>query len=1024
MRKRFLISIIVVMAVVFAAGLLMMPAKSVSADVDVTIEPGQTLAVDFKYDRVWWLKFETKKDGLFRISSTGSIDTKVYLYASKDSTSSIAVNDDSGEGTNFSLTRFLEAGTYYFKVGPYSNTASVSSNDTCVTLSDVGGGEKVVEINKKNFPDDNFRAYVDSKLDVLKDGYLTSGEISVTTEIDVTSLSIENLKGIGYFSELVYLKCSGNAFASLDLTKNTKLAELYCCNNSNLKSIDLTGCSVVSRVFCYNNSNLTALKLKGCSNLSELDCYGTGLTSLNLSTCSRLYELECNNTKISTLNLSGFKNLYTLKCYGSPLSSLNVSGCTKLDYLLCNSTELTSLDVSSCTNLRSLYCEECKDLTSLKLNSSLTTLNCADCKLSSLNLSNCADLYYLNCFNCGIKKLNISSCPWLGMVYDENNKKGSGDNTYYSATISRKDCYLKFDSNTTVTTISNPDETAVEINTTNFPDFNFRNIIKGYDLNGDDKLSNLELSSITKLEIYARNIEKLDGIKYLTSLRYLDCDSNKLTSLNLSKNTKLETLKCANNKLTKLSLSSNTKITSLYCGSNKLSALDLSKLTGLKYLDCDGNTLSSLDLSKNTKLEMLYCFDNKLKTIDLSKNVALEEFVCDSNYLTKLDLSKNTNLLRLSCGDNIISSLDLSKNTKLENLLCYSNKLTKLNISKNTKLVACICSGNDITKLDISACPNLVKAYKEGGNDDNVPYDYYFNYYYGYYGMFSPAGSAGVSYRFYDNIGNSFMLNVDKRVKIIADVTISLDKKTANVVCGMTITLKATTNSTNAVSWKSSDTKIATVDSTGKITGKQAGKVTITATVSGKSAKCTVTVLYKDVTKSSDFWYAPTNYLTAKGVVKGYANQTEFRPANNCTRAQMVTFLYRLQGEPKTKSNKCQFEDVKSTDYFFKPVIWAVEKGITTGVSAKKFNPQGVCTRAQTVTFLWRMAGKPEPGKNVKKFPDVKTKDYFYKATLWASEKKILAGLPDGTFNPQGKCLRRQMVTFLYKYDKYINGKG
>ncbi len=256
-------------------------------------------------------------------------------------------------------------------------------------------------------------------------------------------------------------------------------------------------------------------------------------------------------------------------------------------------------------------------------------------------------------------------------------------------------------------------------------------------------------------------------------------------------------------------------------------------------------------------------------------------------------------------------------------------------------------------------------------------------------------------------------------------VELSLDKKSANVVCGGTLTLKATLkNSTAAVSWKSSDTKIATVDSKGKITAKMAGTVTITASAAGKKMECKVTVLYKDVTKTTDFWYAPTNYLTAKGVVKGYANQTEFRPANDCTRAQMITFLYRLQGEPKTKSTTCKFTDVKSTEYFYKPVIWAVEQGITTVPSDKKFNPQTVCTRAMTVTFLWRMAGKPEPKTTKNPFPDVEKTDYFYKATLWASEMKILAGLPDGTFQPQGKCLRRQMVTFLYKYDKYVNGKG
>ena len=259
--------------------------------------------------------------------------------------------------------------------------------------------------------------------------------------------------------------------------------------------------------------------------------------------------------------------------------------------------------------------------------------------------------------------------------------------------------------------------------------------------------------------------------------------------------------------------------------------------------------------------------------------------------------------------------------------------------------------------------------------------------------------------------------------EIPAVVPLKINKKNASVVCGNSLTLKAEGASTD-VAWKSSDNKIATVDKNGKVTAKMAGTVTVTASAGGMTATCTVTVLYKDVTDSSDFWYAPTNYLTAKGVVKGYANQTEFRPSNDCTRAQMVTFLYRLQGEPKTKATTCKFGDVKSGDYFYKPVIWAVENGITTGVSAAKFEPQKVCTRAQTVTFLWRMAGKPEPAKNAKKFTDVETKDYFYKATLWASGMKILAGYDDGTFKPQGKCLRRQMVTFLYKYDKYVNGKG
>ena len=351
-----------------------------------------------------------------------------------------------------------------------------------------------------------------------------------------------------------------------------------------------------------------------------------------------------------------------------------------------------------------------------------------------------------------------------------------------------------------------------------------------------------------------------------------------------------------------------------------------------------------------------------------------------------------------------------------------------------------VCYKNKITQLDIRKCPKLVNLVKEGTRSEH---------------------DGIIEYK--DDDGN--ILAFDKTVNLITGlptptptvapttnptatpsptakpavkptgapaeptkataVSLALNKKTANVVCGKTLTLKATlTGSSDKITWKSSDTKIATVDVNGKITAKMAGEVTITATAAGKSAKCVVTVLYKDVTNSKDFWYAPTNYLTAKGVVKGYDNQTKFKPANKCTRAQMVTFIWRLQGEPKPKASKCKFSDVKKTDYFYKACIWGNENHIVEGYKNGTFGPQIVCARRHAVTFLWRLAGKPSPKNAKNKFKDVKKSDYFYTATLWASEKKILAGYSDGTFRPNGDCLRRQMVTFLYKYDRYINKKG
>ncbi|MBP5654047.1 MAG: S-layer homology domain-containing protein [Clostridiales bacterium] len=246
------------------------------------------------------------------------------------------------------------------------------------------------------------------------------------------------------------------------------------------------------------------------------------------------------------------------------------------------------------------------------------------------------------------------------------------------------------------------------------------------------------------------------------------------------------------------------------------------------------------------------------------------------------------------------------------------------------------------------------------------------------------------------------------------------------IVCGNTAKAQAAVSpSDKQVTFTSSDPKIASVDSSGNVKGIMAGKVTITATTSdGVKASVTVQILYKDVTSAKDFWYAPTYYLTDSGVVKGYDKQTKFKPANKCTRAQMVTFIWRLMGEPAPKTSVCKFSDVKKSDYFYNACLWGNENHIVEGYKNGTFGPQIVCARRHAVTFLWRLAGQPSPSSSANKFKDVKKSDYYYTATLWASEKGILAGYSDGTFRPNGDCLRRQMVTFLYKYDKFVNNKG
>ena len=770
------------------------------------------------------------------------------------------------------------------------------------------------------------------------------------------------------FAASCYMSCYGMNIENITgIEKFTNLMSLNFGNNS-LTSVDLSKNTKIRYIYLYSSTGIKSLNLSGCNDLEYLDCsYCTNLKSLDVSNKTKLRSLYCYNSAIGTLNVSGCTSLNDLYCESNELKTLDVKTCKKLREFDCSYNNLKSLDVSGLEHLVELYCYDNR----------ITTLNCGGC--TQLDLVE-ADYNH-------IQNADFSKCKYLR--------------------------YLEIDGN---------------------------------------QLETLDLSSCK-------------------NLTYLDCYSNNLTSLDISGCPRLYYVSAKLNDLTDLDVSGCPILSEVYDETNWDSSdkyyysyiqgydaylkIDLDvkvKKAAETYIDINETNFpdaafrsyllsSGYDQDsdgKFSKKEILMIKDIDIPSAGITKLDGIEFFTeleylgCSSNSLTNLDVSKNTKLQVLSCAENQIASLDLSNNSYLVRLYCMYNKLTSLDISNNEDLTSLGCHGNNIKELDLSDNPKLAAVYKN-------PF----------------ATNETTDAKEYSSEDGDVYLSLDKKQVVRTEkptptptatptpkptataaptaaptakpveVNLTLDKNVLSIVCGKSGSLKATlTGATGTIAWATSDKKIATVDGSGKITTKQAGTVTITATAAGKSASCVVTVLYKDVTKTKDFWFAPTNYLTAKNVVKGYDNQTKFKPANDCTRAQMVTFLWRLAGEPKPKATTTKFKDVKKSAYYYKPVIWAVEKGITTGVSKTKFNPSGVCTRAQTVTFLWRMANKPAPKTSKNPFKDVKKKDYFYKAVLWASEKKIVAGYKDGTFKPQGKCLRRQMVTFLYKYDKYVNGKG
>lgn len=153
-------------------------------------------------------------------------------------------------------------------------------------------------------------------------------------------------------------------------------------------------------------------------------------------------------------------------------------------------------------------------------------------------------------------------------------------------------------------------------------------------------------------------------------------------------------------------------------------------------------------------------------------------------------------------------------------------------------------------------------------------------------------------------------------------------------------------------------------------------------------------------------------WAVREGITSG-TTATTFSPGASCTRAQMVTFLYRAAGSPKASGSN-PFRDVSADTYYYDAVLWAVENGITSGISADAFAPDAMVTRAQTVTFLYRAAGSPAaaPGSS---FADVRSDAYYADAVFWAVEKGITSGTAAAAFSPDADCTRAQIVTFLYR---------
>ena len=200
-----------------------------------------------------------------------------------------------------------------------------------------------------------------------------------------------------------------------------------------------------------------------------------------------------------------------------------------------------------------------------------------------------------------------------------------------------------------------------------------------------------------------------------------------------------------------------------------------------------------------------------------------------------------------------------------------------------------------------------------------------------------------------------------------------------------------------------------------KLTDKGNGKYTFTMPASKVEVNATFvkeveTSPFSDVSTSA-YYYEAVKWAQEKGITGGIGNGL-FGPNQPCTRAQIVTFLWRAAGSPVV-NYAMNMTDVAEDAYYAGAVRWALSEGITTGTGDGKFSPDTTCTRAQSVTFLFRAIGKLVDSKA--EFSDVLTDSYYANAVAWAVENGVTNGIGDGLFGPDNSCTRAQIVTFLFR---------
>lgn len=547
------------------------------------------------------------------------------------------------------------------------NISDISDDSEPEFLPNANKASSISLTDDSGFEDPVFREWISENVDTDHNGLLSAKEIEACTKINISSMSVDSLKGIEYFYNLKTLDCSHNQLLFLDLKSNTALKSLNCSYN-NLTRLNLSSCKKLKELDASSNffGNSTEISFSKTSSLEKLNIASNFLNEFNFSRFSGLKELNCSDCNLSSLNPASMPALEKLICSKNSLDILNMSRLSNLKYLDCSSSSIQTLKLPSTRSLDTIYCQN-NLLTELNLSgfSSLKRLNCSDNKLSDLNFGDCP----LEELNCGGNTTHTPEEFYdLSQFADPETitvvENGMIDSSYRLTAVnitSPAKIRRKFVS----AGIEHYDTQLIYIGYLQEKDFRshdlFQQMQQLYPLTDDHMLSREYLKKVSSLTFSENFPLYQTDLFYFTGLKSLTCtDLEQLTDLDLSKNSELIELTCTGTGIRSLNLTANSRLEYIQLSGNKLSSLNVSGLTNLSFLDCRFNSLDTIETNGCTSLKSSLFFPQSVCLVkaDSSGKIPFSEIGNFHESLSPSEILVPGTELMYASGDNFFTLLN------------------------------------------------------------------------------------------------------------------------------------------------------------------------------------------------------------------------------------------------------------------------------------------------------------------------------------------------------------------------------